>query len=217
MVAGAFPLAKLLTLGARQLSRPLAARIKAGARASPFFRTCICLPPAQLYHWVEMRAKMRLMGFRGATVKPLNEEAAAELGAELLGEAIVFGVGGLCLYLEYARQAAATRRREEEQAAAMRDLRDRLDRLHHEVEALAGNRPPGHAPDGQSHAPNGQSHAPSSGSNPRPGGSSPAPGGSSPAPGGSSPAPGGSSPAPVGSNPAPVGSNPAPSGDGHAH
>ena len=47
MVAGAFPIAKLLTLGARQLSRPLAARIKAGARASPFFRTYICLPPAQ--------------------------------------------------------------------------------------------------------------------------------------------------------------------------
>ncbi|NXD74833.1 OPA3 protein, partial [Eolophus roseicapillus] len=100
-----------------------------------------------------MRAKMRLMGFRGATVKPLNEEAAAELGAELLGEAIVFGVGGLCLYLEYARQAGAARRREEEQAAAMRDLRDRLDRLHHEVEALAGNRPAGHAPGGPSHAP----------------------------------------------------------------
>ncbi|NXX22618.1 OPA3 protein, partial [Podargus strigoides] len=118
MVAGAFPLAKLLTLGARQLSRPLAARIKAGARASPFFRTYICLPPAQLYHWVEMRAKMRLMGFRGAAVKPLNEETAAELGAELLGEAIVFGVGGLCLYLEYARQTGQARRREDEQAAA---------------------------------------------------------------------------------------------------
>ncbi|NXS49803.1 OPA3 protein, partial [Balaeniceps rex] len=50
-----------------------------------------------------------LMGFRGAAIKPLNEEAAAELGAELLGEAIVFGVGGLCLYLEYARQAGQAR------------------------------------------------------------------------------------------------------------
>ncbi|NWX03665.1 OPA3 protein, partial [Caloenas nicobarica] len=137
MVAGAFPLAKLLTLGARQLSRPLAARIKAGARASPFFRTYICLPPAQLYHWVEMRAKMRLMGFRGATVKPLNEEAAAELGAELLGEAIVFGVGGLCLYLEYARQAGQARRREDEQAAALRELAERLERLQGELDAVA--------------------------------------------------------------------------------
>ncbi|XP_064359013.1 optic atrophy 3 protein [Dromaius novaehollandiae] len=129
MVAGAFPIAKLLTLGVRQLSRPLAARIKAGARASPFFRTYVCLPPAQLYHWVEMRAKMRIMGFRGATVKPLNEEAAAELGAELLGEAIVFSVGGLCLYLEYARQAGHARRRDEEQAATLRNMAAQLAEL----------------------------------------------------------------------------------------
>ncbi|NXG53706.1 OPA3 protein, partial [Psilopogon haemacephalus] len=122
MVAGAFPLAKLLTLGARQLSRPLAARIKAGARA--------------MYHWVEMRAKMRLMGFRGAAVKPLNEEAAAELGAELLGEAIVFGVGGLCLYLEYSRQTGQARKRDEEQTATLRDLREQLRRLREELEAL---------------------------------------------------------------------------------
>lgn len=47
MVVGAFPLAKLLTLGVRQLSKPLAARIKEGARASPFFRQYICGPPAQ--------------------------------------------------------------------------------------------------------------------------------------------------------------------------
>ncbi|XP_031468185.1 optic atrophy 3 protein [Phasianus colchicus] len=140
MVAGAFPIAKLLTLGARQLSRPLAARIKAGARASPFFRTYICLPPAQLYHWVEMRAKMRIMGFRGAAVKPLNEEAAAELGAELLGEAIVFGVGGLCIYLEYARQAGQARRREEEQAAAMRDMAAALERMRGELDALLAER-----------------------------------------------------------------------------
>ncbi|XP_074932457.1 optic atrophy 3 protein [Phalacrocorax aristotelis] len=159
MVAGAFPLAKLLTLGARQLSRPLAARIKAGARASPFFRAYVCLPPAQLYHWAEMRAKMRLMGFRGAAVKPLNEDAAAELGAELLGEAIVFGVGGLCLYLEYARQAGQARRREEEQAAVLRDLGAQLDRLREELDAMAARLPPGPAPTGSGPAPAGSANA----------------------------------------------------------
>ncbi len=41
-----------------------------------------------------MRTKMRIMGFRGSSIKPLNEEAAAELGAELLGEAIIFIIGG---------------------------------------------------------------------------------------------------------------------------
>ncbi|NXV53496.1 OPA3 protein, partial [Uria aalge] len=105
-----------------------------------------------------MRAKMRLMGFRGAAVKPLNEEAAAELGAELLGEAIVFGVGGLCLYLEYSRQGGQARRREEEQAAALRDLGEQLERLRGEMEALAARLPP--APPGPSHAPGGPNPAP---------------------------------------------------------
>ncbi|NXS21158.1 OPA3 protein, partial [Mystacornis crossleyi] len=147
MVAGAFPLAKLLTLGARQLSRPLAARIKAGARASPFFRTYICLTsacplPSVIYHWVEMRTKMRLLGFRGAAVKPLNEEAAAELGAELLGEALVFGVGGLCLYLEYLRQAGQSRRREEYLEQTLSDLRQGLEQLQRDLDEL---RAQGHA------------------------------------------------------------------------
>lgn len=118
------------------------------------------LPPPAVYHWVEMRAKMRLMGFRGAAVKPLNEEAAAELGAELLGEAIVFGVGGLCLYLEYARQTGQARRREEEQAAALREVGERLERLREELDAMAARLPPGHAP---GHAPAASSPAPGGG------------------------------------------------------
>ncbi|EPY84979.1 hypothetical protein CB1_000420007 [Camelus ferus] len=48
MVVGAFPMAKLLYLGIRQVSKPLANRIKEAARRSEFFKTYICLPPAQL-------------------------------------------------------------------------------------------------------------------------------------------------------------------------
>ncbi|XP_034294152.1 optic atrophy 3 protein [Pantherophis guttatus] len=136
MVAGAFPIAKLLYLGVRQLSKPLAARIKDGARASPFFRQYICGPPAQLYHWVEMRAKMRIMGFRGAAIKPLNEEAAAELGAELLGEAIVFGVGGLCIFLEYSRQSSNAKKKEEELSCTLLGLQEQVAELGLALEAL---------------------------------------------------------------------------------
>uniref|UniRef100_A0A8C3FDL0 Outer mitochondrial membrane lipid metabolism regulator OPA3 n=1 Tax=Chrysemys picta bellii TaxID=8478 RepID=A0A8C3FDL0_CHRPI len=93
------------------------------------------LPPA-VYHWVEMRTKMRIMGFPGATIKPLNEEAAAELGAELLGEAIVFGVGGLCIFLEYARQASNTRRKEEEQSSTLVGLQEQVAELGLAVETL---------------------------------------------------------------------------------
>ncbi|NXV85876.1 OPA3 protein, partial [Calonectris borealis] len=66
--------------------------------------------------------------------------------AELLGEAIVFGVGGLCLYLEYARQAGQARRREDEQAAALREVGEQLEQLRAELDAMAARLPPGHAP-----------------------------------------------------------------------
>ncbi|XP_049755949.1 optic atrophy 3 protein-like [Elephas maximus indicus] len=136
MVVGAFPMAKLIYLGIRQVSKPLANRIKEAARRSEFFKNYICLPPAQLYHWVEMRTKMRIMGFRGAAVKPLNEEAAAELGAELLGEATIFIVGGGCLVLEYWRHQMQQRNKEEEQRAAWNALQDEVGRLALTLEAL---------------------------------------------------------------------------------
>ncbi|XP_054884499.1 optic atrophy 3 protein homolog [Poeciliopsis prolifica] len=136
MVVGAFPIAKLLYLGVRQMSKPLANRIKAGARRSEFFKTYICLPPAQFYHWIEMRTKMRIMGFKGASIKPLNEEAAAELGAELLGEAIIFFVGGGCMVLEYSRQAANSRRKEEELNATIVSLQTQIAELSLSTETL---------------------------------------------------------------------------------
>ncbi|KAG2469040.1 optic atrophy 3 protein homolog [Erpetoichthys calabaricus] len=136
MVAGAFPIAKLLYLGVRQLSKPLANRIKAGARRSEFFKHYVCLPPAQVYHWVEMSTKMRIMGFRGAHIKPLNEEVAAELGAELLGEAIIFFVGGACIIAEYSRQASNSRRKEEELNSTLQSLQQQVAELSLVTETL---------------------------------------------------------------------------------
>lgn len=76
-----------------------------------------------------MRTKMRIMGFRGSTIKPLNEDAAAELGAELLGEAVIFLVGGGCMVLEYSRQAANSRRKEEELNETITGLQTQIAEL----------------------------------------------------------------------------------------
>ena len=69
------------------------------------------------------------MGFRGSTIKPLNEDAAAELGAELLGEAIIFLIGGGCMVLEYSRQATNSRRKEEELNETITSLQTQLAEL----------------------------------------------------------------------------------------
>lgn len=47
MVAGAFPIVKLGYLAIKQVSKPLANLIKQNAKASPFFRKYVCMPPAQ--------------------------------------------------------------------------------------------------------------------------------------------------------------------------
>lgn len=81
-----------------------------------------------------MKTKMNIMGFKGAIIKPLNEDAAAELGAELLGEAVIFLVGGGCMVLEYSRQSANSRRKEEDLNATLLDLQTQIAELQLTVE-----------------------------------------------------------------------------------
>lgn len=83
-----------------------------------------------------MRTKMRIMGFRASTIKPLNEEAAAELGAELVGEAIIFVIGGGCMVLEYSRQAMNSRRKEDELNETITSLQTQLGELALTTETL---------------------------------------------------------------------------------
>lgn len=79
---------------------------------------------------------MRIMGFRGSIIKPLNEDAAAELGAELLGEAVIFLVGGGCMVLEYSRQSANSRRKEEELNETVTSLQTQIAELALTTETL---------------------------------------------------------------------------------
>ncbi|EHB00830.1 Optic atrophy 3 protein-like protein [Heterocephalus glaber] len=83
-----------------------------------------------------MRAKMHIMGFSAEAVKPLNEAAAAELGAELLGEAIIFITACSCLMLEYWRQQSHQRRKKEQRRLSWDALQDEVGQLALELEAL---------------------------------------------------------------------------------
>lgn len=83
-----------------------------------------------------MRTKLRIMGFHAEAIKPLNEEAAAELGANLLGEAIIFATAGSCLLLEFWRQKSSKRRREVARAATVTSLREDVDHLEDMLDEL---------------------------------------------------------------------------------
>ncbi|XP_037048193.1 putative OPA3-like protein CG13603 isoform X2 [Bradysia coprophila] len=114
MVVGAFPAAKLGVLAFKQLSKPIANVIKERAKKSPFFRDYIAMPPAQFYNWVEVKTKMWALNLGKPTNVPqLNEAMAIELGANLLGEVIIFTIGAGLLIFEYVRQSNKEAKKEE--------------------------------------------------------------------------------------------------------
>ncbi|XP_054714400.1 putative OPA3-like protein CG13603 [Uloborus diversus] len=126
----AFPLVKLAALAIRQISKPLANRLKTRAKNSLFFRTYICMPPAQLYHWVEVNVKMRLLNLgKPSEVPKLNETMAIELGADLIGEFTIFMVAAISLTAEYIRSSRNERAKEAAKEERFRNLENNLEDL----------------------------------------------------------------------------------------
>ncbi|XP_049537562.1 putative OPA3-like protein CG13603 isoform X3 [Anopheles darlingi] len=114
MVVGAFPAAKLGVLAMKQISKPIANLLKERAKNSPFFRKYVCMPPAQFYNWMEVKTKMWALNLgKPTTVPVLNEAMAIDLGANLLGEIIIFTIGAGLLLLEYQRQVRKESNKEE--------------------------------------------------------------------------------------------------------
>ena len=78
------------------------------------------------------------MGLQGpVNVKPLNEEKAVELGAEMLGQAIIYGVGAGTIFFEINRSQKKDQQKEEEQNRKIQSLRDKIDDLGLDVEQQA--------------------------------------------------------------------------------
>lgn len=138
MVApGAFPLIKLGAMAVRQIAKPLANIIKNRARASPFFRDYVCMPPAQLYHWMDVNVKMRMLNLgKPREVRKLDQNAAIDLGADLLGEIVVYGVGVITVVSEYVRQSNNSAIAKAELEAKWNDIESRIAAL----EAQASNK-----------------------------------------------------------------------------
>lgn len=63
-------------------------------------------------------------------VAKLNEAMAIELGANLIGEAIIFSIAGSCLILEYNRQATKETKKEEVRQMQIQKFTDDIQALH---------------------------------------------------------------------------------------
>uniref|UniRef100_A0A1B6ESY8 OPA3-like protein CG13603 n=1 Tax=Cuerna arida TaxID=1464854 RepID=A0A1B6ESY8_9HEMI len=135
MVAAAFPVAKLGSIVLKQLSKPIANYVKTQAKESLFFRTYICMPPAQFYNWCEVRMKMWVMNLgKPVNIPKLNEAMAIELGASLLGEAIIFLIAAGLLLAEYTRQVRKETAKEAARQEEMSNIQYTIQELYFQAE-----------------------------------------------------------------------------------
>ncbi|XP_014252641.1 putative OPA3-like protein CG13603 isoform X2 [Cimex lectularius] len=131
----AFPVAKLAALLLKQLSKPIANYAKERAKTHPFFRRHVCMPPAQFYNWCEVKMKMWVMNMgKPVDIPQLNEAMAIELGANLLGETIIFSIAAVVLFLEYARQVRKETKKEEGRQREITELSEALQNVTFTVE-----------------------------------------------------------------------------------
>ncbi|KAJ0181521.1 hypothetical protein K1T71_002243 [Dendrolimus kikuchii] len=107
MVGGdQFPLFRLGTLVVRQLSAPVAARIKEYARRHPAFSRAVCMRTARTYRAGELRLKLWSLRLKQPRhLPPISDRQALDTGADILGEAVVFGLGAVAIVFEVNRQA----------------------------------------------------------------------------------------------------------------
>ncbi|XP_077300249.1 optic atrophy 3 protein homolog [Arctopsyche grandis] len=135
MVVGAFPAAKLGILLFKQISKPIANFAKERAKNNRFFRTYVCMPPAHFYNWCEVQSKMWIMNLgKPVNIPQLNEQMAIELGANLLGEGIIFVLGAALLIFEYNRSSKKEAAKEEQFAQEREHLNNVINELYFSVQ-----------------------------------------------------------------------------------
>ena len=80
---------------------------------------------------------MRWMGTTGPThVKPLTEEKAAELGAEIIGDTFVYSVAASLILFEYVRSKKKEQDAEDTQNSQIAKLDDSMRRLEREMKDI---------------------------------------------------------------------------------
>lgn len=126
-----FPLFKLGTLFIKTATKPLSNAVRQHAKNHPnFAKLCHHLATSYHYTYTGLAKPLRLP-YR---IAPPTEAQAVELGANLVGEGVIFGIASGVLYYEYHKSSTKS----EELAKTLRDLEENIsdlqrdqNRLHH--------------------------------------------------------------------------------------
>lgn len=126
------PLIKLGYLLIRTVAKPVANILKQQTKNHPVFRS-LCVRLAQTYHRTEIKMSRRLGGaskaVAEAVVRPLDEQKAIEVGANFLGETLVFLVAGTVLMMDQTLSA-------QKEQARRQVIEDKINQIFKEIENL---------------------------------------------------------------------------------
>ncbi|XP_017113939.1 optic atrophy 3 protein homolog isoform X2 [Drosophila elegans] len=129
MVVGAFPLVKLALLGIKHISKPISNLINQTAKKNQSFKTLVVAPPARLYHVIDVRSKMWMLGLgQPRLIPPLNDAMSIQMGSDILGEMFIFLLGATFIVAE---QAKNDRIKQEKQKLHREQLEERISDLVH--------------------------------------------------------------------------------------
>eukprot|EP00053_Salpingoeca_punica_P026194 m.19837 g.19837 ORF g.19837 m.19837 type:complete len:183 (-) comp8551_c0_seq1:158-706(-) len=135
MVA-ALPVAKLVFLGIRQVSKPIANILKKSATDHEFFSKNIIIPIGQGWHWMQVVVPRMSMQNMRTDVRRLSDKDAIALGAEIVGEVFIFTVAAVLLVNEYWQTSKKTAAKEEKVNQHLAQLSDELKHLQMSNESL---------------------------------------------------------------------------------
>ncbi|CDK26525.1 unnamed protein product [Kuraishia capsulata CBS 1993] len=124
---------KLATLFVRTVAKPIAATLKVEAKQYPMFKK-VCVNVAQNMHILDTRLRMKLLGKKNVTVRPLNENKAIESGASFLSEAFIFSVASSAILYESYRSRKKELTRRESVADDIATLQDEIEYLKRKLE-----------------------------------------------------------------------------------
>ncbi|XP_043652447.1 putative OPA3-like protein CG43998 [Drosophila teissieri] len=135
MVIGSFPVGKLFIHGVKRISKPFGDLLIWMGKHHPFIRRYVIIPPAQLYNTFEVRSKLRMLRLKQPRRIPrLSTPIAIRLGADMLSEAFVFGIGMGLIYYEVLKTYAKSQKQNQEIEEQKRALDECVDCISADVE-----------------------------------------------------------------------------------
>ncbi|XP_016949855.1 putative OPA3-like protein CG13603 isoform X1 [Drosophila biarmipes] len=138
MVVGAFPLGKLALLAIKHISKPIGNLIKRTAQKNPSFKTVVVSPPARLYHVIDVRSRMWMLGLgQPRFIPPLNEAMTIQMGGDILGEMVIFIIGASLVIAEFSRQSRNDKIKHEKHKVHREKLEERIGELNDKVSRQA--------------------------------------------------------------------------------